>query len=470
MRTAARAIEASRRGGAAAPPSQSAADVPRLPPEHGDHGEAAGGVHVAEEGGVVAGQRQEAGDDGDRQRRADQNVGPWIAHVAFPAPTLPQYAPGGAACSSRCLVPLYGACYRSDVFPEGLLCALLSSRLSSRRPAGPMPTSTATKPTCWSTPRSSASTRSGWRSTISTATASRRTRLLLATHVAARTKRIRIGTAANVLPLSHPVRVAEQTAMLDILSEGRLDVGFAKGYGPREFMGYGVDQRESEERFREALEIIFAAWTQDEFSYEGRHFTIPKASIRPRPRTKPHPSAYVATTGSQPTIDLAAKLGLPFYVAYRGRKHFAEIKERYRAAAAGPRTRCRGGGRNPRARRGDADLLPSPHQRRVLRRGQARRRQVQRFDQFGELPQRPRHLAARHPGTGKGRTTGIPAGGAIRTTTATGTPSSTATRSAASSASGICRRQASRTSSSASASAGCPTTACDGRWSYSRRR
>ena len=158
--------------------------------------------------------------------------------------------------------------------------------------------------------------------------------LLLATHVAARTKRIRIGTAANVLPLSHPVRVAEQTAMLDILSEGRLDVGFAKGYGPREFMGYGVDQRESEERFREALEIIFAAWTQDEFSYDGRHFTIPKASIRPRPRTKPHPSAYVATTGSQPTIDLAAKLGLPFYVAYRGRKHFAEIKERYRASAA----------------------------------------------------------------------------------------------------------------------------------------
>ena len=158
--------------------------------------------------------------------------------------------------------------------------------------------------------------------------------MLLATHVAARTKRIRIGTAANVLPLSHPVRVAEQTAMLDILSEGRLDVGFAKGYGPREFMGYGVDQRESEERFREALEIIFAAWTQDEFSYDGRHFTIPKASIRPRPRTKPHPSAYVATTGSQPTIDLAAKLGLPFYVAYRG----ASTSPRSRSATA-PRRR-----------------------------------------------------------------------------------------------------------------------------------
>ena len=157
--------------------------------------------------------------------------------------------------------------------------------------------------------------------------------LLLATHVASRTKRIRIGTAANVLPLAHPVRIAEQTAMLDILSEGRLDVGFAKGYGPREFMGYGIDQRESEERFREAIEIIFSAWTQEEFSYAGKHFNIPKASIRPRPLTKPHPSAYVATTGSQPTIELAAKLGIPFYVAYRGRKHFAEVKGRYKQAA-----------------------------------------------------------------------------------------------------------------------------------------
>lgn len=157
--------------------------------------------------------------------------------------------------------------------------------------------------------------------------------LLLATHVASRTTRIRIGTAANVLPLLHPVKIAEQASMLDILSGGRLDVGFAKGYGPREFMGYGIEQQEAEARFREAIEVIFAAWTQDEFSYSGKYFTIPKASIRPRPITSPHPNAYVATTGSQSTIDLAAKFGIPFYVAYRGRKHFSEIKDRYRKAA-----------------------------------------------------------------------------------------------------------------------------------------
>ena len=108
--------------------------------------------------------------------------------------------------------------------------------------------------------------------------------LLLATHVAARTKRIRIGTAANVLPLSHPVRIAEQTAMLDILSEGRLDVGFAKGYGPREFMGYGVDQREAEDRFREALETS---------SPPGRRTSSPTkggTSPSPRPRFDPAPA------------------------------------------------------------------------------------------------------------------------------------------------------------------------------------
>lgn len=153
--------------------------------------------------------------------------------------------------------------------------------------------------------------------------------LLLATHVAAGTKRIRIGTAANVLPLVHPLRVAEQAAMLDILSNGRLDVGFAKGYGPREFAGYGVDQRQADDRFREALEVVIGAWTRPEFSYEGKHFQVPRLTLRPRPITKPHPRAYIATTGTPGTLEVAARLGIPFYVAWRGREQFAKIQAMY---------------------------------------------------------------------------------------------------------------------------------------------
>ncbi|MBI3744100.1 MAG: LLM class flavin-dependent oxidoreductase [Chloroflexi bacterium] len=153
--------------------------------------------------------------------------------------------------------------------------------------------------------------------------------LLLATHVAARTKRIRIGTAANILTLVHPLRIAEQGAMLDVLSNGRVDIGFAKGYGPREFAGYGIDQRKADERFAEAMEVIIRAWTQPEFSFEGKHFRIPLLSLRPRPVTKPHPRTFIATTGSAATLGLAARFSIPFYVAYRGRAHFQTTKENF---------------------------------------------------------------------------------------------------------------------------------------------
>ncbi|MCH8283218.1 MAG: LLM class flavin-dependent oxidoreductase [Chloroflexi bacterium] len=161
--------------------------------------------------------------------------------------------------------------------------------------------------------------------------------LILATHVAARTSRIRIGSAANILTLTHPLRVAEQAAMLDILSQGRLDVGFAKGYGPREFAGYGVDLRDADDRFHEALEIVMRAWTEPGFSFEGKHFQIPPSTLRPRPLTQPHPRAFIATTGNVKTLEAAARYCIPFYVGYRGRAHFAGLKNTYAelAKAAG---------------------------------------------------------------------------------------------------------------------------------------
>jgi len=156
--------------------------------------------------------------------------------------------------------------------------------------------------------------------------------LLLATHVAARTKRIRIGTAANVATLTHPLRIAEQAAMLDLLSGGRVDLGLAKGYGPREFRGFGVDQRDAKERQIEAIEIIMGALTTPGFTYEGKHFQVPYA-INLRPRLSSQPRVALATGGTPDTLELAARLGLSFYVPYRGRAQFADIKQIYINAA-----------------------------------------------------------------------------------------------------------------------------------------
>jgi len=154
--------------------------------------------------------------------------------------------------------------------------------------------------------------------------------LLLAAHAAASTRRIRIGTAANVLSLGQPMRIAEQAAMVDCLSGGRLDVGFAKGYGPREFAAYGVELAEAGERFREAVEIILGAWTQDEFTYQGKHFQVPyPVTLRPRPVQQPHPPTFVATSGNAETLQFAAERGLSFYVAYENRSRFQKLKEDY---------------------------------------------------------------------------------------------------------------------------------------------
>lgn len=154
--------------------------------------------------------------------------------------------------------------------------------------------------------------------------------LQLATYVAARTKKIRIGTAANVVTLIHPMRIAEQAAMLDCLSGGRVDIGFAKGYGPREFSGYGANIADGAERLKEAVDIILGAWTKENFTYKGKHFSVPyPVTLRPRPVQKPHPRAFIATGGTPDTLEFAASRGLSFYVSYQSRTHFQGLKKMY---------------------------------------------------------------------------------------------------------------------------------------------
>src|SRR5438067_4200304 len=105
----------------------------------------------------------------------------------------------------------------------------------------------------------------------------------LAAAAASRTQRIRIGLAAAILPFHHPVRLAEQMALVDIISNGRLDVGVGRGNRPMEVRGYRVPQEESPDRFDEAVEIIRRAWTEERFSHAGRFFAFDDVRLIPKP-------------------------------------------------------------------------------------------------------------------------------------------------------------------------------------------
>jgi alkanesulfonate monooxygenase SsuD/methylene tetrahydromethanopterin reductase-like flavin-dependent oxidoreductase (luciferase family) len=113
--------------------------------------------------------------------------------------------------------------------------------------------------------------------------------------VAERTTRITIGTAVLVLPLHHPLRLAEDIAALDVLSGGRVSIGVGRGYQPQEFSGMGVPLAESKERYQETLEILRLALTQENFSYHGKHFTYDNITTYPRPFTAGGPPILQGT-------------------------------------------------------------------------------------------------------------------------------------------------------------------------------
>lgn len=126
--------------------------------------------------------------------------------------------------------------------------------------------------------------------------------------VAARTKTVRVGTGVVVLPLNHPVRIAEDFALLDLMSDGRVDLGIGRGYQPHEFQGYGVDQTRSRDIFRESVEIIQKSWTEERFSYEGEFYNFHDLSVRPKPLQQPHPPIWMASLSPE-SFELCGKYG-----------------------------------------------------------------------------------------------------------------------------------------------------------------
>ena len=133
-------------------------------------------------------------------------------------------------------------------------------------------------------------------------------------HVAARTSRIRLAPAVTVLPLHHPIRVAEQWATLDLLSGGRVDFAAGRGYDRREYAPLGVSFEDNQSIFEEGMEIVRRLWSAGEpISHRGRHYAFDDVQITPQPVQRPLP-AYVASF-SQPSIELAARLGCGLIVA-----------------------------------------------------------------------------------------------------------------------------------------------------------
>ena len=125
-------------------------------------------------------------------------------------------------------------------------------------------------------------------------------------NVAARTKRIRIGTAVIVLPLHNPILVAEEVAMLDVISGGRFNFGIGAGYQRQEFDGVGVDIDESRERFAEAVDVMIKAWTEERLTYHGKFTNVDDVWVLPKPIQKPYPPLFQAVSTSPASVEFAA--------------------------------------------------------------------------------------------------------------------------------------------------------------------
>jgi alkanesulfonate monooxygenase SsuD/methylene tetrahydromethanopterin reductase-like flavin-dependent oxidoreductase (luciferase family) len=119
----------------------------------------------------------------------------------------------------------------------------------------------------------------------------------IASAVAARTSSIRIGTFLILLPLHNAVRVAEDAATVDIISNGRFDLGFGQGYVPSEFEAYGISRKERGSRLQEGVEVIQGLFGQSPFSYQGKHYDLKEVTITPPPVQQPSPPIWIGARG-----------------------------------------------------------------------------------------------------------------------------------------------------------------------------
>jgi len=140
---------------------------------------------------------------------------------------------------------------------------------------------------------------------------------VIAMAAAARTKRIRLGTGVSLIPLNHPIRLAEEYAMLDVLSNGRLEYGIGRGFLKYSHQIFGVNEDENHERYHEGTEIILKAWTANgPFSHQGKFWSLQDYSFFPKPLQQPHPPIYASGVITPESYTWAGSKGLHLSTAF----------------------------------------------------------------------------------------------------------------------------------------------------------
>lgn len=146
------------------------------------------------------------------------------------------------------------------------------------------------------------------------------------------TQRLRLGNLVNALPLHDPMRLAEECAMLDILTGGRLDVGLGRGV-PRDDLKHGLDRATAQARFEEGVEILRRAWTEDTFTYSGTAWNYVDISCRPRPLQRPHPPIYYGASSPESPA-MVARRGWNLALSRQPLANCARAIQTYRAERA----------------------------------------------------------------------------------------------------------------------------------------
>jgi len=159
--------------------------------------------------------------------------------------------------------------------------------------------------------------------------------LIVAAHLAQRTKNVRLGLGARILPLDHPLRIAEDVATVDVLSGGRVDFGIAR-IGEQELyqQAFGTSGEHARARFEEALDIIVRAWSGEPLGADGEHWSFDEIRVGPRPIQRPHPPIFLVGL-SESTMRWGAARGYPLLLAAAQRVALVrETQERYRQLLA----------------------------------------------------------------------------------------------------------------------------------------
>jgi natural product biosynthesis luciferase-like monooxygenase protein len=133
--------------------------------------------------------------------------------------------------------------------------------------------------------------------------------IVMLSAIAARTRRLRPITGAVIPAFNHPIKAAGELAMLDNISQGRLDVGFGRAFIPEEFDAFGIDMDDSRERFEEGVVVIKRLWTQDRVTHDGRFFQLRNIHLTPRPVQQPHPPIWIAAVLSEESFAAAGRQG-----------------------------------------------------------------------------------------------------------------------------------------------------------------